>query len=54
MNFKKQLIVDGKTITIVSLKEIEAAGLGKMSRLPFSISCAVGKSGTEYGRGNYY
>jgi aconitate hydratase len=37
MNFKKQLQLDGKTFTFVSLKEIEAAGLGQMSRLPFSI-----------------
>ncbi|NOY22571.1 MAG: aconitate hydratase AcnA [Acidobacteria bacterium] len=37
MNFEKQLVLDGKTITIVSLKEMEAAGMGKMARLPFSI-----------------
>ena len=37
MDFKTQLVLDGKTITIVSLKEIEAAGLGNMARLPFSI-----------------
>src|SRR5699024_6043861 len=36
-NAKKQLEVNGKTYNYYDLKAVEEAGLGKISRLPYSV-----------------